>query len=51
MSEYNFTGIEGVKTDDIDVYKQVQRLFDVSKEAGSIQSYDTWGKDGTYEQV
>ena len=51
MSENNILGIGSVKEEDIGAYKENNGAYDAAKEMGVTNYYDSWAKNGTYEEV
>ena len=52
MSTINLLGIDHVKPEDIDAYKQNYGAHDVGKELKDVvEYYNKWVQGGTYEQV
>ncbi|KAI0228373.1 hypothetical protein LSAT2_021147 [Lamellibrachia satsuma] len=52
MSTSNLLGIDHVKPEDVDAYKQNYGAHDVGKELKDVvEYYNKWAQDGTYEQV
>jgi len=52
MSTENILGIDLVKPEDVDAYKQNYGAHGVGKELKDVvQYYNEWAQNGTYEQV